>query len=520
MDITLSRDAVAGTESRVPSGRRVLIRRAADRPRGAARLSLASGFSFWAPFLALTLTATLGTVSAQEPPSMPGMPAQHQHAEASPPLELELPRFGRSQSASAALFTLDRALETARQNNPTYRQAEAGIRAARARELQSGLYPNPTVGYAGNEIRGGEFHGGEQGFFVEQTIVTGGKLARSRDVSRKETQLAEIEAQEQKIRVETAVKIAFYRVLAAQEMADSRADLARIAVEAFDTDRRLLNTGQVDETELLTAEWQTHRTKLAARMMENTLREEWRALSAILGQPELPLETVSGDLEHGWPDLDEHQVETIATLSPANPIAAAAADRSQAELVRARREKIPDILARAGLDYNHEPLSNPLLTTGWEWSAQLAVELPLFNRNQGNIAAARSDIDRAQEEKLRVALVLRERASSTFDEYANARLSAEEYRDAILPLAQKSYRLMVARYGEMLAAYPRVLESKRKLFELESEYIASLESLWSTGLALEGYLLTDGLEAPTQPEEVNRTIRETNLPTPERTRLP
>ena len=119
-----------------------------------------------------------------------------------------------------------------------------------------------------------------------------------------------------------------------------------------------------------------------------------------------------------------------------------------------------------------------------------------------------------------MALLLRERASSTFDEYANARLSAEEYRDTILPLDKKSYRLISERYGEMLAAYPRVLESKRKLFELEEEYIASLESLWTTGLALEGFLLTDGLEAPTEPEEMNRTIRETNLPTPERTRLP
>ena len=449
---------------------------------------------------------------------MPTMEAQHQHPGSS---QFELPRFGRSRStAGAALFTLDRALETARQNNPTYRQAEAGIRAARARERQSALYPNPTVAYTGDEIRGGEFHGGEQGFFIEQTIVTGGKLSRAREVSNKETKLAEIEAQEQKIRVETAVKMAFYRVLAAQEMADARADLARIAGQTLDAGRRLANTGQFDETELLTSELESRRMKLAARMMENTLHEEWRALTAILGQPDLPFETVSGDLEHGWPDLDEHQVETIATESPATRIASAASDRSRAELARARREKVPDILARAGLNYNHEPLDNPLLTTGWEWSAQLAVELPLFNRNQGNIASALADIDRAQAEKLRVALILRERASSTFDEYVNARLTAEEYRDAILPLARKSYSLMFARYGEMLAAYPRVLESKRKLFELQSEYIASLESLWTTGLALEGDLLTDGLEAPTQPEEVNRTIRETNLPTPERTRLP
>lgn len=470
-------------------------------------------------FVVFAFFLCISSVNAQQQPTMPGMqmPQEHSDATNAP----EFPRLGRAQSnANAALFTLDRALDTARQHNPTYRQAEAGIRAARARAQQSALYPNPTVGYAGDEIRGGESHGGKQGFFVEQTIVTGGKLNRARDVFTKETQLAEIEAEEQKIRVETAIKMAFYRVLAAQEMADARADLAHIADQSLETLRRLQNTGQADETELLAAELEARRMKLSARQMENTLREEWRSLASVLGQPDLPVQTVAGDLEHGWPELDEHQVETVATQSPANRIASATADRAGAELARAQREKIPDILARAGLDYNHEPLDNPFLTTGWQWNAQLAVQLPLFNRNQGNIAVARAGIDRAAAEQQRVALTLRERASSAFDEYANARLTAEEYRDNILPLAKKSYSLMSARHSEMLAAYPRVLESKRKLFELQTEYIASLESLWATGLALQGFLLTDGLEAPTQPEEMDRTIRETNLPVPERTRLP
>jgi cobalt-zinc-cadmium efflux system outer membrane protein len=303
-------------------------------------------------------------------------------------------------------------------------------------------------------------------------------------------------------------------------LADARADLARIAGETLETERRLQNTGQADETEILAAELETHRMKLSARTMENTWREAWRALAAVLGQPDLPLQTVSGDLEGGWPELDQRQVETVATESPANRIASTATERAQAELERARREKIPDILARAGLGYNHEPLANPRLTTGWQWNAQLAVELPLFNRNQGNIASARANIDRAESEKQRVSLTLRERASSAFDEYANARLTATEYRDNILPLAKKSYTLMFERYGEMLASYPRVLETKRKLFELQGEYIVSLETVWTTGLSLEGFLLTDGLEAPTQPGEMDRTIRETNLPTPERGRRP
>ena len=34
-------------------------------------------------------------------------------------------------------------------HNPTLIQAERGVEAARGRQWQSGLYPNPTVGYEG-----------------------------------------------------------------------------------------------------------------------------------------------------------------------------------------------------------------------------------------------------------------------------------------------------------------------------------------------------------------------------------
>lgn len=471
--------------------------------------------------LASLFLAVAAIGNAQEP-GMPGIPMQHEHQEPAEARAIEFPRLGRAQTKAGRekLFTLDHALETALRHNPTLRQADAGIRAARARAQQEGLYPNPTVGYSGDEIRGGESGGGKQGFFVEQTIVTGGKLDRAREVFHKKTQLAEIEAEEQKIRVETAVRIAFYRVLAAQELADARTDLARIAQESLATERRLQNTGQADETEILAAELEVRRMKLSARTMENTLRQQWHVLATVLGQPELTLQTVSGDLERGWPELDESQVETVAAQSPATRIASSATERAKAQLAREQREKLPDILVRAGADYNHEPLENPLLTTGWQWNAQVAVELPVFNRNQGNIAAARSDIERAEAEKRRVALTLRERASTAFDEYANARLTAEEYRDSILPIAKKSYELMFDRYAEMLASFPRVIETKRKLFELQTEYITSLETVWTTGLSLEGFLLTDGLEAPAEPEEMDRTIREMNLPTPERVRWP
>ncbi len=434
-----------------------------------------------------------GPVHAQEMQ----MPPQEQHHQMNiPVVKPEYPRMGRSQeNAKGSLITLEQVQKIAIESNPTLRQAEAEIRAAKARQQQSGLYPNPTVAYTGDEIRGGSVGGGKQGFFVQQTVVTGGKLGLSREVFGKDVKLAEIEAEEQKMRVQSAVKMAFLRVLAAQELLDARRDMATIAQDAAETQRRLMNTGQADESEVLEAEVEAQRMRMNARIQENTLREEWRSLTAVIGRPDLPLTTVAGDLEKAWPEVNEEEVvEAIAKQSPAVRIADVAEVRAQSILGRVRRERIPDVQVRGGMEYNHELLGSVPFAKGWEGIAEVALQIPLFNRNQGNVAAARADIDRAGQEKKRISLTLRE--------------------------AKKAYGLMVEKYGQMLASYPRVLDTQRKLYEMQIEYIAALEGVWTNGIALQGYLLTDGLEAPARPSEVDRPVRETNVPMPERTMAP
>jgi cobalt-zinc-cadmium efflux system outer membrane protein len=309
------------------------------------------------------------------------------------------------------------------------------------------------------------------------------------------------------------VRIAFYRVLAAQEMVEAERDLARIAQDNAETERRLGNTGQADEPEVLQAEVEARRMQMAVRVRENTLRQEWRGLTAIVGKPDLPLQVVEGSLEADLPQVNEEQVvETIAKQSPAVRIAAISTTRAQAVLQRAKAEPVPDLQLRAGAEYSGEELQGINRSVGWEGIAEVGVTLPLWNRNQGNIAAARQDIDRAQREETRVELTLRERAAAMLDQYASARIMADEYRDGILPRAKKAYSLLVDKYGKMLASRPVILDSQKTLYQLHLEYVATLENVWTTGIALQGYLLTDGLEAPARPSEVDRPVRETNVP--------
>jgi cobalt-zinc-cadmium efflux system outer membrane protein len=477
--------------------------------------------SFTRSFAALFAALMVGGYAAPQQPaqkgSMQNMPGMQEHASHQMNMQTvkpQFPRLGKAQEeAKGPLLGLTSLEQIAKENNPTLRQADTEIRAAKARQQQSGLYPNPTAGYTGDEIRGGSIGGGKNGFFVSQPIVTAGKLGKNRKIFGEEIRLAEVEAQEQKMRVENAVRIAFYRVLSAQEMLEAQRDLGRIAQDNADTERRLSNTGQADESEVLQAEVAARRMQMEVRVRESMLRQEWRGLTAVVGKPDLPLQTVEGNLEADLPQLNEEQVvEAIAKDSPAVRIASISTTRAQAVLERAKAEPVPDLQLRAGAVYSGEQIQGVNRSIGWEGLAEVGVTLPIWNRNQGNIAAARQDIDRAQREEKRVELTLRERAAAMLDQYATARIMADEYRDGLLPRATKAYSLLVDKYGKMLASYPVVLDSQKTLYQLHLEYVATLESVWTTGIALQGYLLTDGLEGPARPSEVDRPVRETNVP--------
>lgn len=445
---------------------------------------------------------------AQQAMPMAGM--EHKVDPLPPP---NLPRLGTEQEmAKVPLVRLEDLEGLALKNNPTLTQAAAEVSAAKGRRLQSALWPNPTVGYTGEEIRGGSFRGGQQGFFVQQEVVLGGKLALNKDVAAQEVRQAEIENEEQLLRVKNAVRLLYYQALAEQELVAMRKQLSRIALEIAKYDRQLFNVGQQNESEVLQAEVEAEQADLAVVTGEHSRRRAMAALASVVGSSSVQDSILVGSLEKDIPELDEEQVvSSLLRESPAVRIAQAGVDRAEAALNRARHEAVPDLLVRAGLEQNRELQDNGR-PAGLQGFAEVGVQLKLFNRNQGNVEAANAELDRARQEVKRIELVLRERAATYVDSYSTARTVVDRYRTRILPSAQRAYELIYKRYGLMQASYPQVLGSEHSLYKLESAYVSALGQLWSNATALKGFLLTDGLEAPTAPSDVDRRVREVNLP--------
>jgi len=409
-------------------------------------------------------------------------------------------------------ITLEELQQMALQNNPTLAQATANIRAAEGRKQQSGLYPNPTVGYQGEEIRGGSFRGGEQGFFVQQNIVTAGKLGLNRNIFEQEKRQAETEADEQKLRVATNVKMSYIQALAAQQTLELRHNLSKLAQDAVETSRQLANVGQADAPDVLEAEVEGQQADLAVTMAEQNQQRVWKELAAVVGNPHLHLTRLEGKLED-MPAVDADAfVEKIVNESPAVKIAELGVKKAEASLARAKRESIPDLQLRAGMQQNLELLGTTGRSTGLQGFADVGVQIPIFNHNQGSIATSKADLERAQREVERVKLALRERAASVVQNYAYSQAAAARYKNQMIPRAQKAYEMYAKKYQQMAAAYPQVLIAQRTLMQLQVAYVNALESSATNSVALQSYLLTDGLEAPSQPGEIDRPVREMNVP--------
>jgi cobalt-zinc-cadmium efflux system outer membrane protein len=404
-------------------------------------------------------------------------------------------------------ITLGELQQMALSHNPTLAEAGAGIRAAASRAKQSALYPNPTVGYQGEQIRGGAFRGGEQGFFVQQDIVTPGKLGRSQKVFEQEQKETQVRGDQQKLRVMANVETSYIHALAAQQLLELRQDLGKVAQDAAETSHQLANVGQADAPDVLEAEIESERAALDVTMADENQRRIWRELAAVVGNPRLPLMRLEGNLEE-TPVVDaDGLVERIVSESPAVKIAELEVAKSEARLAQAKRESIPDLQLRGGLEENRELLDPTGRPVGLQGFADAGVQIPIFNHNQGNVAASNAEIEQARNGLERVKLGLRERASGVAENYNYSRNAAARYKDEMIPRAQTAYEMYAKKYQEMAAPYPQVLMARRSMIQLQVAYVSALENWAISSAELQSYLLTDGLEAPAGPGAINQPAR-------------
>lgn len=392
-------------------------------------------------------------------------------------------------TARRQLLRLEDLESMALQLNPTLAQAAAEIQAAQGRTLQAGLYPNPTVGYSGEEI-GAEDSAGQQGLFVDQMIVTGGKLSLKQNQVSFEIEKARHQAAAQQYRVLNAVRIQFFEVLSRQQLVDVRRGLFEITQEAVTTTEELLNVGQANKPDLLQARAESRRTHIALQAAKAELDAAWKKLAATVGDANLTPVPLDGSLEVARPPLEwSAALGRLLETSPEIQMCLAEIDRARWAVRRQQAEPIPDIQLRAGAQYNFE-------TNDPQAEFEIGFRLPLFDANQGSIQAVCAELARANADLTRVELLLRQRLATAFAEYQTAQSTAEEYRTSILPDTREAYELYLESFRQHRAAWPQVLIAQRNYADASVEFIETLARLRQLEVTIDGLLLDDANTDP------------------------
>lgn len=429
-------------------------------------------------------------VAAMRPaPIVPHTATQH-HA---PAPESTAPRAPSAPVAAVSALGLADLERLALQHNPTLAQAAAFIDAAKGKALQAGLPLNPTVGINGEQIGADRRAGEWNWFYLQQEIVTGGKLRLSRLKYEQEAYAAEVQACAQRLRVANAISEGYFHVLAAQRSVENHKRLKANAEDGLKTTEQLLNVGQANEPDLLQAKVEVQRAAVALKAAETRLRRDWEQLTAVVGVPTLPLQPLAGPLEPDGPALgkDEHLARLLEE-SPELAMARIEVKRDQIQLQRERREPIPNVTVRGGTGYNFE-------TRNQTAEVGLAIRLPVWDRNQGTIRQAQADLTRATAEVSRVELDLRRRFADAFGRYETARDEVESWKAETLPTAQRAYELYLKSFKDRRAAWPQVLVAQRTVYQLNEDYNRSLVELRRAEVEVRGLLLTGGLTAPRDP---------------------
>lgn len=380
------------------------------------------------------------------------------------------------------------------EQNPTVTQALASVAAADGRRRQATLLPNPTLIYEGEDLRKREFvRGDHHTGLLGQTIVVGGKLKKAGAVADHEKTRAGFDLEAQRQRVRNAVRSSYYELLVTRGHAEARAELLRIAHEAAEISEELFNVGQADRPDALAAEIEARKAEAASFAAEEEYRSRAAALGAVVGDPTLDPARVLGELDAELPGVEPAGRSSLLARSPEVQAARARADREQAAVARAGADRFGDLRVEIGYGYDYDRAHG---LGGWTWQARVAVPLPLFDRAQGRVAEAQGRAQWAAAEVRRVELALGSRFASELARYRAARGRADAYRTEILPRAEEAVRLYEAKFKEVAAAYPQVLNARRAHQQARVEYLDAAGDAWRHLVLLEGFLLEGGLTPP------------------------
>ena len=386
-------------------------------------------------------------------------------------------------------LTFESLRQIAFRQNPALAQARARLETARGKQTQAGLYPNPTIGYHGMQI-GLQGTAGQQGMFASQRIVTGNKLQLDTQIAARLVDSEHFQFHSAEQRILTDLQIRSWDVLAAEWRVRLTVKLAKIGEEVVQSTQRLIDAGQGTQNDLLQAQIKADESRILRDNADNSYIAAWRKLAITAGVSELKPQPLAEELDARLPDFTWDQAQAVVlTDHPLMRAARARAAGARTAVCREEVEPLPDV--SVFVSHRHNNVTDEEVT-----NVQVGVPVSVFNRNEGNIRAARAEWVRASQEVRQIELRLKDHLATSWQRYLNAQQQVERYRHRMVPRAKQSLKLVTDGYDQGQVQYLAVLTAQETFLRVNLRYIDALNELRTAASLIEGKLLSGSLESP------------------------
>jgi len=360
---------------------------------------------------------------------------------------------------STLRLSLKDTFERANARNPQLLAAQRNLKISAAGITIAGATPNPQIslqyGFGSVYTKAGN----PQQLGINQTVELAGKRSKRLSLAKSQYELAILQYNSTRFDIHGQVRRAYAELAAAIASDRSQEEQVQLLQRLVYIARKRFEAGAAPEAELLQAQLVLNQTEPQLRQAQGRIRQARIQLNALMGDsPAQNIEITDPGMfnvavkQTALVPMTNAQIPTIQSLLAQGyeqrldfKSAQQQIEVAQRQLRLARAQRTPDLQLSGGYLFTTEDAPNPN-TNGVFFGA--TVNLPIFYRQQGEVAQAQATIEQSTEQQNVVRSQIAVDVRSAYEALLIAREKIRKYQSRLLPdsrevlaLAEESYQV-------------------------------------------------------------------------------
>ncbi len=384
--------------------------------------------------------------------------------------------------SQAAELTLPQALTLALARNPEMAAFSWKIKAHQGVVQQAKLLPNPEIELGVENILGEDetrsFKSAETTLRLSQLIELGGKRGTRLQIDHLERDLAGWNYEATRLDILASANKAFFELLTAQERMQLGQENLALAEEVFNTVNIRVQAGKASPLEKSRAQIVVSKNRIALNNHARILKAARHNLASTWGATKPHFAKAAGNFEKINKPPSLASIGLRLSQNPEIARQLTEIELENARLSMAKALAVPDINLGAGVK-RHEDIDDYTFLFG------ISMALPVFDRNQGGISAAKAEVSTRESEHQAIEIRIKTNLSQNYEGFQAAYSEANSLQERILPIAKETFEAINWGYQQGQFEFLDVLDAQRTLIELREQLVDSLQRYHEKKISIE-----------------------------------